>query len=163
MLRSGDGGAAEELPVRRAAIALVALVALGLGWRALFSRPQDEAARVREVIDAVIAALEDKATGRVLEHLAPDYRDAGGLDRAGVHRVLVATFLRRRAIAVNRLTPTRVELRPDRTATASFTVAVSEGLSAGALADAGIWDVEVELAEREGAWRITGHRRVRRR
>jgi hypothetical protein len=147
--------------MRRVGIGAVIAVAVIAGWWWLMRGPQDDTGRILAVLDEVIAGLEDRDAGDVLDHLSPDYRDAHRLTRDDVYRYLVATFLRRRAISVHRLGGTEVEVRDDRTATAAFTAAVSEGLSLDALRRLGVWEVTVELREDgDGAWRITGHRRV---
>ncbi len=140
---------------------LAALVRLAL-WPHLLP-PPDDTDRIAGVLDAVTTALENRDAGDVMEHLAPEYHDAHGLRFHDIYRYLAAEFLRHRRIVIKRLGPRTIEVRPDRTATASFTVLASEGLRLEALRRLGIWDVTVALREIEGEWKITGHRRTPRR
>lgn len=115
------------------------------------ARSSDET-QVRELIDAVEVAAEGRDTGNVLEHIASDYSDAQGFDRAQLQNFLRVWFL---------ANPT-VELLV-RIDTLEFPV---EGLGRArihlnALPSGDSATLDVEFRREDGDWRVARADRVR--
>lgn len=105
------------------------------------SRTPDEV-RIREAITAMQAAVEAREPRTFMGYVADDFTgNKGGVDRAQLHNLLRAQFLRNEAVGVT-LGPIGVELF-DRRATATVTATLTGGSSGG-------W-----LPERGGAYRFT--------
>ena len=134
------------------------LVVLSLATRGE-DTPEDH---VRSIINEMIEAAEERDLGGVLEYVDPAYLDAEGLDRDGLKVFLFYHFRSVGAFRVQKLGRIDVEIRKDQTALCRFRALLSEGLSLASLRNKGAWDFEVELAEEEGEWLVTAHRRRRR-
>lgn len=63
------------------------------------SRSPDEEA-LREAMADMVAAVEARTPDAFMEHIAEDFSAAKGLDRKGLHRMLLAQFLRNQAVGV---------------------------------------------------------------
>lgn len=123
---------------------LWALLALGLALAACQRTPPEQ--RLRATIAGLQSAIERHDASAVQDAMAEDFIGPGGLDRDGVRRMAVGTFLRYRDVGVS-LGPLDIDLRQAH-ATVRFTAALTGG--AGILPESGqVYDVET-------AWRLEG-------
>lgn len=116
------------------------------------SRPSDEQ-RIRDAIAAMEAAAQSRNPRDFMEHVAEDFvgRDAG-FDRAALHNLLRAQFLRNDKIGVL-IGPIEVTLQPPR-ATARMSVTLTGG-SAGLIPERGaIYDVDTGWKQSGGDWQL---------
>lgn len=114
------------------------------------ARPGPEQ-RLRESLQALQAAVEERDADALEGALAEDFIGPGGLDRAGARRLAQASFLRYRHVGVS-LGPADVRLRGDR-AEVSFTAALTGG--SGRWPDAArLYAVRTGWREVEGEWRL---------
>jgi hypothetical protein len=114
------------------------------------SRTPDEQ-RIREAIAAMEAAVEARDPRDFMAHVADDFvgRDSS-IDRAGLHNLLRAQFLRNQAVDVL-IGPIDVTLQPPR-ATARMSVTLTGG-SGGLLPERGaIYEVETGWRQVDGEW-----------
>lgn len=112
--------------------------------------------RLRETVEVLQAALEQRDAAPLQDVLADDFVGPGSLDRDGARRMAQLMFLRHRDIGVN-LGPVAVQLQPGH-ATARFSAALSGG-SGRLLPDAAqLYDVETGWREEDGEWRLTSAR-----
>ena len=128
---------------------LLALV--GTALAACGSRSSDEA-QVRAVIDAAVIAAEERDASDVLKHVATDYSDSNGFDRAQLQNFLRAYFL----------SNPRIELL---VRIQSLEVPV-KGLSrariaVNALPSGDNATLDVEFRQEKGEWRVARADRVR--
>ena len=142
------------------------VVAALLAWFgvAAFLGPRSEEDRIRAVISAIEAGIEEKDVGDVIEHIDQTYKDRSGLDRQGLRLFLVRLLFRKKEMRVQRLGRTEVEITPPDRATARFRAVLSEGLDLNALRTAGDYEFEVQFRKspEDGEWKVTGHKRAAR-
>ncbi len=125
--------------------------ALALLLLAACSRTPDET-RIRNAITAMESAVETRNPRDFMAYVTEDFiGQDSSFDRAALHNLLRAQFLRNEAVAV--LTgPIDVTLQGGR-ATASMTVTLTGG-SGGLLPERGaIYDVETGWKKVDGDWR----------
>lgn len=140
----------------RRAVRCLPLATLFLTLAAACSRaPQDP---VLAFLVELEQAAEARDAERLAQHLAADYRDARGLDRAGSVAELRRWFAAYESVEVELFEP-RVEKREAGAAHVSCTVGFSgrarplPGL-AGLLPPSAVYRFRLELAEEAGAWRV---------
>lgn len=110
----------------------------------------DPETRLRERIDAMQQALEERRIGDFMDGVAEDFSGSGAGDYRGLNAYLRAHALRNASIGVTR-GPTEVEIIGDR-ATVRFE-AVATGGAGGLLPErAGAWRVTSGWQERDGEW-----------
>ncbi|MCK7594847.1 nuclear transport factor 2 family protein [Pseudomarimonas salicorniae] len=107
------------------ALACGALLVLATGC----SRPADEQA-LRDAIEAMQAAAEERDASALIDHLAGNFAGEGGLDRDRLRRMLVVQFMRNQRVGVT-LGPIETRIEGER-AEARFT-AVLTGFENGLL------------------------------
>lgn len=120
------------------------------------SRTPDEQ-RIREAIAAMKTAVEARNPRDFMAYVADDFvgRD-GGFDRASLHNLLRAQFLRNQSIGVL-IGPIDVTLQPPR-ATARMSVTLTGG-AGGLLPERGaIYEVETGWKQVDGEWRCLSAR-----
>ena len=79
--------------MKRKVLVLAALAALLLGgWHVVRGWRETEEDRVRAVIDAIEAGIEERDVGDVMPHIAPGYSDRDGLSRENVKLLLLREF-----------------------------------------------------------------------
>lgn len=107
--------------------------------------------RIREAIAAMEAAVEARNPRDFMAHVADDFVGSdSGFDRAGLHNLLRAQFLRNQAVGVL-IGPVDVTLQPPR-ATARMSVTLTGG-SGGLLPERGaIYAVETGWKQVDGEW-----------
>jgi hypothetical protein len=130
--------------------------ALALLLLAACSRTPDET-RIRNAITAMESAVETRNPRDFMAYVTEDFiGQDSSFDRATLHNMLRAQFLRNEAVAV--LTgPIDVTLQGGR-ATASMTVTLTSG-SGGLLPERGaIYDVETGWKKVDGDWRCLSAR-----
>lgn len=76
------------------------LLAVALLLTVACSRSPDEDA-LREAMAEMVVAVEARTPDAFMQHVAEDFVAAKGLDRKGLHRMLVAQFLRNQAVGVS--------------------------------------------------------------
>lgn len=108
-------------------------------------------ARLRETVEGLQEAIEERNVSALDEVLAEDFIGPGGLDRSGAQRMAQAMFLRYRDVGVS-VGPLDVEVQ-EQHATVSFTAALTGG--AGMLPDSGqMYDVETGWRLQDGEWQL---------
>ena len=109
--------------------------------------------QVRALIDEVETAAEARDTSDVLEHVAGDYVDSGGLDKTQLRDFLRGYFLAhpRLELAVN---VESLEFPVDGLAQAVITVTTVE------LTDPNRQRLKVEFRRAEGGWRVAHTDRI---
>ena len=138
--------------LRRLALALVALAALALGWRAL--RPVSPEDEVRAQLQTVVEAAEAAQWGPILDVIDPAYRDEEGLTRDLLKGYLFQQFNKRGPLHIV-LGPIAIEAQPDGSRVARFSAVIAETTPGSPLPiDGEALDFEVTFAEREGDWRV---------
>lgn len=138
----------------RHALRFAAVLALLL--LAACSRTPDET-RIRNAIAAMENAVETRNPRDFMAHVTEDFiGQDSGFDRAALHNLLRAQFLRNESVAV--LTgPVDVVVQGDR-ATASMTVTLTGG-SGGLLPERGaIYQVDTGWKQVDGDWRCLSAR-----
>jgi hypothetical protein len=127
------------------AACLLALVCLLPGCSA---GPEEAALRAR--IDGMVAAAQARDAVALAEPLADDFVGEGGLDRDGLRRMAVATFLRNSSVSLA-MGPVDVRMQGE-TARAEFSQAASGG-SGGWLPERGqVYQVTTDWRFSEGEW-----------
>lgn len=107
--------------------------------------------RLRETLNGLQAAIEERNVSALDEMLAEDFIGPGGLDRSGARRMAQAMFLRYRDVGVG-LGPLDVQVHAQH-AKVSFTAALTGG--AGMLPDSGqMYDVETGWRLEDGEWQL---------
>lgn len=133
--------------------------ALATAWLLLAGcarTPPEQA--LRETIQALQVAVEQRNAAAVEDHLADDFVGPLGMDRDGARRLAALTFLRHRDIGVT-IGPLDLSMQQDH-ATVRFNAALT-GSSGRALPDAArLYEVETGWRLEDGEWRLTSARWV---
>ena len=146
---------APRIPTRKRSLAALA----GLLALACSQPPATPEARVRAVLAALESAAEARDVAAMKEHVSERYRDARGQDKRAAAGLLAMHFLRNRAVYL--LTRVDSVLAPEAgPASASVLVAMAGSPIASPAALPGLradlYRFDFELAEEDGAYRITG-------
>jgi membrane-bound lytic murein transglycosylase B len=110
------------------------------------AKSSDEA-QVRALVDGVEAAAEARDTSDVLQHVADDYADARGFDKAQLQNFLRGYFLAHPGLELV-VNIESLEFPVDGLAQAVVTVATVE------LGDPDLMRLNVEFRREGGAWRV---------
>lgn len=122
-------------------------------------RGKSEEAKIRALLDDAVEAVEAGRTGDAFDHVADDYADDAGNDKAQARAILAG-----QAIRGSRVTIVRRDEKVDveegaTTATARFDAALFRGDRAklqGVLPErAGTYRFEFELRKEDGTWLVT--------
>jgi hypothetical protein len=139
------------------------LVLLG-ALRFLPAWGEPEERKIWGVIEAIRKAVEEKSPAGVVEHLDPAYRDADGLERQELRRMLLARFRGSAASFSVVVVPGDLEIAEDgREASAELWAAGFEGLRPSELSEATggeAYAVRTRLRKgQDGLWRVVWHER----
>lgn len=129
-------------------IAGAILLALGL---AACSGSPDEA-RLRETIDAMQAAVQERRPGDFMDSVTEDFLGDGGLDRAAMHNLLRAQLLRNANIGATR-GPLDIQLQGDR-AVVDFSVVLTGGAGGLVPERAQGYSIHTGWRIEDGEWRV---------
>lgn len=135
-------------------ILLATLVMTTMLLAACGAKSSDEQ-QVHALFDSVEAAAESRDASDVLEHVADDYADSGGFDKARLRDLLRGYFLAHPKLELI-VNVESLEFPVDGLAQAVITVATVE------LGDPDLQRLKVELRRADGEWRVARADRVAR-
>jgi hypothetical protein len=144
------------MPIRRTLLLLLAVVLAAC-------RTASDDQRVRALIQALEEAAEQRNTADVLAHIAADYQDAQGLDRAQLRNFLRGYFLSHPKIELLVRVGT-VEFETANRARVQVELALVGTQQSGgtALPTGDLETLRVELQRRDGAWLVVRADRMQR-
>jgi hypothetical protein len=150
---------------------LIAAAAVGvliyLGYRYLAGQSGTDEQRIWRVVDAMCEAVEERSARQLVEHLDAGYKDASGMDRQEIRRMLTGRFLQSKAALSCLVVRGDLELAEGGAeATAKLWAAGFEGsFDLGGLAvpqNGDAFEIDARFLKGEdGQWRVVWHERTR--
>ena len=139
----------------RTACLLAAALLIAAAWQAC--RAYNDKDAVAAVIDDMAARVEKKDAGGLIAHLAENYADFEGRDRAATQAMAEEYFRRYRGIKIKMLSA-RIEMGEARTAMVEFDVSLYSGIGAALRKAVGFSGENYRVScglRKEGEWRIS--------
>jgi hypothetical protein len=127
------------------------LLALGIFGLTACSDTPDEA-RLRESIDEMQAAVQERRPSDFMEHVTADFIGEGSIDRAALHNLLRAQLLRNASIGATR-GPLEISLQGKR-ASVDFSVVLTGGAGGLVPERAQGYSIKTGWRIEDGEWRV---------
>jgi hypothetical protein len=158
----------EGLRNRQVLIAAAAVgVLIYLGYRYLAGQAGTDEQRIWRAVDQMCEAVEQRSARQLVEHVDPEYKDASGMDRQELRRMLTGRFLQSKEALSCLVVRGELELAEGGAeATAHLWAAGFEGsFDLGGLAvpqNGDAFEITARFRKAEdGQWRVVWHERTR--